>query len=338
MNREQILAQLGQEYAKRREDNMRLFEQRRDEACEKCEGLHDLLTARHAAIMNGVRTSLLAQNKDPQRNAGLPNLMAQLNDRIAAKLAENGLPADMLQPVYTCAACRDEGYVYDPSRRMCDCMRRELDRRLLKESGLGGNTGTFETFDLSVFSDEADEEDKGNAHGLSQRRLAHLNRNICQRYADSFPATETRDLLLMGKSGLGKTFLLQCIAHRVAERGYLPTYTSAYRLFETARRAYMENDSTILSPFMDATLLLVDDLGTEPLMNNVTVTQLFNLLNERQLAGKHTVISTNLNVDELKQRYTERVSSRLLDGTTCARLNFCGKDRRPTLKRKEPEV
>lgn len=332
MTREQILAQLGQEYAKRREDNMRLFEQRREEACEACEGLRDLLTARHAAVMNGVRTSLLAQKKDPQRNAGLPNLMAQLNAQIAAKLAENGLPADQLQPVYTCAACRDEGYVYDPSRRMCACMRRELDRRLMEASGLGASTGTFETFDPSVYTDETDER------GLSQRKVALINRSICQRYADSFPETETRDLLLMGKSGLGKTFLLQCIAHRLAERGYLPTYTSAYRMFETARRAYMENDSSILAPLMDAAVLLIDDLGTEPLMNNVTVTQLFNLLNERQLAGRHTIISTNLTMNELRDRYTERVTSRFLDATGCARLNFIGADVRRTLKRKEPEA
>ena len=73
-------------------------------------------------------------------------------------------------------------------------------------------------------------------------------------------------------------------------------------------------------------LLLIDDLGTEPLMENITVTQLFNLLNERQNAKRHTVISTNLSVLELKARYTERITSRLLDETSCKLVKFIGED------------
>ena len=141
-------------------------------------------------------------------------------------------------------------------------------------------------------------------------------------------------MLIAGKSGLGKTFLLKCIAQRVAQRGYTPTYVSAYRLFETTRQAYMENNSALMNPYMDVQLLLIDDLGSEPLMNNVTVTQLFNLLNERQMAGRHTVISTNLNMKELQERYTERIASRLLDETGCARLTFTGSDIRRNAGRK----
>ena len=36
MTRDQILAQLQQEYMQRREDNLRLFEKRRQEACTRC--------------------------------------------------------------------------------------------------------------------------------------------------------------------------------------------------------------------------------------------------------------------------------------------------------------
>lgn len=84
--------------------------------------LAELLSARHAALLGGVRSSLLAPRKNPVVNAGLPNAMAEYNERIAAALNAGGLEADALQPVYTCSVCRDEGYVYDPSRRMCACM------------------------------------------------------------------------------------------------------------------------------------------------------------------------------------------------------------------------
>ena len=328
MTSEQILLNLQQEYANRRENNLRIFEERQAEACTLCPGLQELITARHAAVMQGVRRTLLNRQKDPQAAGNMAAQMAEMNRKIAQKLAEGNLPADFLQPVYTCAACKDEGYVYDPSRRMCDCFRKEYNRRLLVESGVSGDACTFEKFDETLFSEECDEK------GISQRKIALAIRDICLAYADSFPHTQTRDLLLMGKSGLGKTFMLQSIAHRVAGRGYLPVYASAYRLFETARKAYIENDAEIMAGFMNAELLLIDDLGTEPLMNNVTVTQLFNLLNERQMAGRHTVISTNLSMTEMQERYTERITSRFLDMTGCRRLTFIGGDIRRNLKRK----
>ena len=131
--------------------------------------------------------------------------------------------------------------------------------------------------------------------------------------------------------------MLQCIARRVSQRGWLPVYTSAYRLFETARKAYMEGNPELMNGFMHAELLLIDDLGTEPLMNNVTVTQLFNLLNERQMAGRHTVISTNLNMAELQDRYTERITSRFLDAAACRRMMVLGMDIRRNIKRKAAE-
>ena len=328
MTSEQIILQLQQEYARRREDNLILFEERQQQACERCPGLRELLHARHSAVMNGVRATLLSSNKSPSAGAGLSNLMVDLNRQIGEKLAQGGLPADALQPVYTCPVCRDEGYLYDPSRRMCECMRKEYHRRLLAESGVSENGSSFAAFDETLFAEEADEK------GRSQRKSAIAIRDACLVYAETFPSTPVRDLLLMGKSGLGKTFMLQCIARRTAERGYLPLYTSAYRLFETARKAYIENNSDLLSSMMEAPLLLIDDLGTEPLLNNVTVTQLFNLLNERQMAGRHTVISTNLSMSELQERYTERITSRFLDAASCRRMVFIGDDIRRKLKRK----
>lgn len=327
MTRDRILAAIEQEYARRREENMHLFEARKQEACERCAGLEDLLEARRAALMGGVRASLLSQRKEAGASAGLSGVMAQYNQRIGEALLAGGLEADYLQPVYTCMECHDEGYVYDPSRRMCGCMARELNRRMLVALGLEEDPQTFERFDEALFSDEPEES------GVSQRQVASANRDICRRYADAFPDTETRDLLLLGKSGLGKTYLLRAIAHRVVERGFLPVYTSAYHMFELSRKAYIENNSELMGELMNAPLLLLDDLGTEPLMNNITVTQLFNLLNERQLARRHTVVSTNLTLSELRERYTERVASRFLDATRCTRLVFIGGDIRRNLKK-----
>lgn len=328
MTREQMVLALQQEYAARREENMRIYEQRRSEACEKCPGLVQVLDARHAAVLQGVRTSLLNRFKKPGENAELPNAMALMNQRIAELLEAGGLPKNTLDPVYTCAVCKDEGYVYDPSRRMCACMRQELNSRMLGQLGLAGNGHTFEAFDETLFDDQPAQGDV-----LSQRQRALMARNTCQAYADSFPDTATPNLLLSGKSGLGKTYLLHAIAHRLVERDIMPVYTSAYHLLEVARQAYFENNSEKLSEMMNAPILLIDDLGTEPMLQNITIEQLFNLLNERQLRRRHTVISTNLTMAEFKERYTERIASRLLDESSWRRLVFTGSDVRKKLKR-----
>ncbi len=328
MTRERILLDLQQEYAARREENMRIYDQRRSQACEKCPGLAQVLDARHAAVLQGVRTSLLKRFHKEGENAQLPNAMAVMNQRIAQLLAEGGLPANALEPVYTCSLCKDEGYVYTPSRQMCSCMRQELNRRMLGELGLSGAAHTFENFQEELFSDEVAQGD-----ALSQRQRALLARNTCLNFADSFPDTVTPNLLLSGKSGLGKTFLLHAIAHRLVERDVMPVYTSAYHLLEVARKAYFENNSDQLAEMMNAPVLLIDDLGTEPMLQNITIEQLFNLLNERQMNRRHTVISTNLTMAEFKERYTERIASRLMDESSWRRLVFTGSDVRKKLKR-----
>lgn len=331
MNRDQIVLELQQRFAARREENQRTYEERVHAACEKCPGLRQLLDARREALMTGIRRGILSDRKSETANEGLPNAFAEYNAKIAAVLSQNGLEPNALQPIYTCSACRDEGYLYEPARHMCACFEKELNQRLMEELGpVTARPQTFEAFNEKLFSQEPIPP-----HGVSQRQAMIRHRNLCQEYADSFPDTPTRDMLFVGQSGLGKTYLLQAIAHRVAARGILPLYISAYRWFETARKSYFENNPEQLVALMTAPLLLIDDLGTEPLMANITIPQLFNLLNERQIAGRHTVISTNLEITELRERYTERITSRLLDSGSCRKLTFIGDDVRERLGKSE---
>jgi DNA replication protein DnaC len=325
MTRDQLVLQLQQEYATRREENLRAYDAKVDGVCAQCPGLKSLIDARHAALLSGMRFALYPEKRNPLANEGLTAKLVDYNGRIAASLTAGGLLPDALNPIFTCAECRDEGYVYDPTRRMCACFENELNRRMLVELGLRDEQ-TFERFREDYFSDDGD---------VSQRSTMRRNRDVCQRYADTYPNTEVRDLLFTGKSGLGKTFLMQAIAHRVTERGFGVQYVSAYKLLDTMRKAYFENSAERLRPLIEAPLLLVDDLGTEPLMENITVTQLFNLLNERQNADRHTILSTNLNISELKTRYTERITSRLLEARRCKVLKFVGDDIRQRLGKSE---
>ena len=136
--------------------------------------------------------------------------------------------------------------------------------------------------------------------------------------------------MLMGNSGLGKSFLLNCVARRLIERGFSPVKLTAYRLFEAMRGAGFgdEQKAREFDRLMGAEILLIDDLGTEPMVRNITVEYLFSLINERTGGGMHTVIATNLSFEDLKNRYTERISSRLLDKNGFEVVGLAGEDLR----------
>lgn len=313
-----LLEELQQEYEQRRLSNYAIFLQRQTDACQKCQGLQELLENRHNLVMNGIRSGIL-HTAPYTPSIDTANAMVLLNEQIRQKLKEGGLPEDYLKPVYTCPVCKDEGFVYDPQRRMCECYTKALSSKLLLQNVNPNHT--FEAFDSSVFSHTIIE-----GMNVSQQGLMLRNKAFCEGYADNYPQNQPKNLLLMGSSGLGKTFLMECIAHRIAERGYLPIYTSAYRLQEALRQAFFENNRELLNDYLEAELLMIDDLGTEPLMNNVTIEQLFNLLNERMLHGLHTVISTNFNANTIMNKYSERISSRLLDTLEFRQIKFYGND------------
>ena len=97
-------------------------------------------------------------------------------------------------------------------------------------------------------------------------------------------------------------------------------------MLEILRKSYFDNEPEGTAELLDAEVLMIDDLGSEPLLQNITVEQLFNLLNERQNRNLSTVISTNLDMAKFRERYTERIASRLRDGRWCKVLNLLGKD------------
>lgn len=316
--RSEILRTLQEEYEQQRMANAREEARRLQEALRRCPGLQALLDERQQMIYQGVR-GILGGTSQAE---GLPSRMALMNRQIARLLTEAGLPEDWLEPVYRCKRCKDTGYVGEPVREMCDCLRSAFHQRLYQQVGLSDDGAqSFERFDLSIFPDRPLE----NAP-CTQRENMQVIRAMCQDYADRYPHADTQDLLLMGPSGLGKTFLMHAMARRLLERGFNVLLVSAYRYLDVARKAYFGGSSEALDSLMATDVLLLDDLGSEPLMENITIVQLFNLINERRAAGRGTVYSTNLNECELRARYTERIASRLTDKRCCDLLLFRGED------------
>lgn len=242
------------------------------------------------------------------------------NGEIRKRLKLAGFPEDYLDLKYRCSICRDTGYVGEAPSRFCECFESRLRLKQYEDGSMAdAREQRFETFDENRIPEEN-----------GQREKLNLVRRACEDYADSYPATRFQNLVLTGAGGLGKTFLLNCIFERVVARGFSAVRITAFRLFESMRRQHFgssEGDMDF-NQLVEAPMLLIDDLGTEPMMRNITVEYLFTLLNERNAAGRHTVIATNLSPVQIKETYGERVASRLLDRSRCAAMMLEGKDLR----------
>ncbi len=332
MTRADVVRALNEEYARLREENIRRREARVDEVIAADPALEPLVHS-GAALFQRQARMLLAHPEQAEALARQTRQEAAANDRaLRARLKALGYPEDYLDPIYRCPVCRDKGYVGDPVREDCACFRQRLAQRLYDEAYMGtGSAQTFATYDESIFPDD---EKVDGVRTQRQRSLAV--RDLCLEYARSCPASIRPGLLLMGNTGLGKTFLLNCVQNLLIERGFAPVKVTGYRLFEAMRGAHFgeAEKEAEFRQMIGCDILLIDDLGTEPLMQNITREYLFTLLNERQTQQKHTVLATNLNHTDLMNRYGERVLSRLMDSMSVQTLELKGRDLRLFGRRK----
>ncbi|MGN0792859.1 MAG: ATP-binding protein [Aristaeellaceae bacterium] len=317
--RKAIMQELLTEYEAQRRRNQAQEQEHRERAVAACPEIGQLLDARQDMIFSGLRGILAGQGAAED----LPARMEVLNRRLASLLKQHGFPETYLDPIYRCPRCEDTGYVGEPVREQCECLRTAFYTRLYRQVGLGENAEqSFERFDLSLFSPE-----KLPGKSYSQRDVMQLFRQKCSDWAEQYPAVPAKDILMMGQSGLGKTYLMHAMAKVLLQRGFSVMLLSAYRFLDIARKAYFTGDTGEMNTLIDTDVLMIDDMGTEPLMENITIVQWFNLINERQQRGRATIISTNLMEDELRRRYTERIASRLLGNPAqCMLLQFMGDD------------
>ena len=244
---------------------------------------------------------------------------------LAAKkaiLIENGYPADELSERFVCTNCRDTGFV---EGKPCACYRKKLTEKAYEQSNLSAllTHQSFETFDLSVYSDEVDHD-----FGMSPKAYMKKIVELCQDFVKKFD-TDSQNLLFWGDPGLGKTFLSTCIAKELIATNHSVIYETAYKTFsmlEELKFKKSDNEEKLkfkVDKLYSCDLLILDDLGSE-FATQYTTASLFDIINSRLISGKKTVINTNLSITELTKKYGERVVSRLYGHYRV--LNFIGSD------------
>jgi len=229
------------------------------------------------------------------------NKKKSLIKQLEKALISNGFNKDYLSLKYNCTDCNDTGYL--SANKKCHCYNRMVLSERTKDSGLNPVHGSFNTFNQDIFSDEIVGDNK------SQRRFMMRLKEVCEKYATDFP--KVGNLILIGQaSGTGKTFLVESILDKLLKRGFVGKYYSSTQLFNLFFKHRM-GENIDLDILMDLPLLVIDDLGTEVMTKNVTIEYFYNLISERGIRGHHTVMSTNLPIEDITARYGDRITSRL---------------------------
>ena len=241
-----------------------------------------------------------------------------LQERRREIVVSLGYPADYSEVHYSCPECSDSGYI--DGVKMCNCLRSLIIKGRIEESAMGKliEKQSFDNFDLSFYA--YDEK-------VHERMKAILS--VAKSYVRDF-ATKRQNLLLIGKTGTGKTHISTAIARELINKGYDVIYDSTQNIisdFESDRfRNNYGREENRAEKYLDCTLLIIDDLGTE-FQNSFTLSTLYNLLNARANRDLPTIISTNLSPEELSAKYEDRIYSRIIGAGTKV-LPFEGKDRR----------
>lgn len=313
----EILSDLLLEYDQKKRKAELDLEKRKQELYEKVprlqeieDSLNTFAIATAKNILNGNTTSF------NELNLKVENLKKE-KEKI---LQENNIPKEFLEPYYECKICKDTGYIQtqNSASAMCPCLKQKLLDISYNKSNISNlSKENFETFNPNIFSDSINPE-KYRLNISPRNNIINI-KSKCIDFVNNFDNPDTKNLLFTGNTGLGKTFMSNCIANELIKKGKNVLYQTAPVLLETVIDNKMNKyknskQDDFYKNVLEADLLIIDDLGTECL-NSMKLSELFTILNTRLLNLNNkvtkTIISTNLNINNIFKNYEERIGSRI---------------------------
>lgn len=297
---------LQQYYKALQQSNEQALAQRRDIAYSQNPALKELDSIKSGIICDFSLKKITREQADAR--------LAELKAQRSQLLADVYLASTYLDLKYHCPNCKDTGFVGEDIKKPCICYLKNMQRFMLEGARINEHE-TFNSFCTDIYPDDL------------QRTRSNRARRMCEAYANALPKPKPCNVLLAGQSGLGKSFLGNAIAHRAIENGILAHRITAYRFVQDVLGGLKDRENRI-DKYATVPLLVLDDLGIEPMINNVTRESLLSIISERQGANLATVLITNLTYEELAQRYTERFASRLFDPKATLMIQLQGQDLR----------
>ncbi|HZK22358.1 MAG TPA: ATP-binding protein [Oscillospiraceae bacterium] len=301
---QEVYIKAKRELERRRESANALASLHRNQVKEKCPELTLIEEQMKSAVMEA--TALLGKKEDVEQTLAVlqrQNLQAQRDREELLRLSD--FPPNYLEPQYECPLCDDKGYA---EGRYCSChielLRKYAYEELSKTAPL--TKCTFDNFDLNFYPIEKDADT-----GMRTRDWMKSVLSYCENYAETF-SLNSNNVHLCGRTGLGKTHLSLAMANVITQKGYNVIYVSAPTMLRGLEKEHFSRygEETSEEFYLDCDLLIIDDLGTE-FKTSFSESSLYSIINGRLLSGKPVIINSNLSVDEMDERYGERLASRI---------------------------
>lgn len=277
----------------------------------------------------------LSLNIIKMKSNNLDSYISNIKDKItnlrvkkSEMLVENGYPVDYLDIHYNCPKCKDTGF---NGINRCSCYKSVLTKVLYKNSDLKYilEQNNFDKFNFDHFSPYKSPKE----HESPKENIENIM-SIVWKFIENFNSSN-ENLLFFGNSGTGKSFLAHCISKELIDKGYLVVYRTSVELINELREMKFNPNQNLENILINCDLLIIDDLGTEPLTEFSKV-EFFNLLNRKLLKRKKMIVSTNFSIEGLLKTYSERTSSRLLGNFTLCK--FFGEDIRVKINLEKKET
>lgn len=329
---------------------MREYEKKRSKAQAECEKRALELMEKHPslkAIENQIRDIGMSVSKkilsigsdgSHQLSINLANQMDDLKEKRGRLLQSLNISPSIFLPKYECTLCDDTGFTKS-SGEICSCYKQVLLRTAYRQVNLELlDRENFSNFEAEYYANKPNPELFSSS--LSPRENILKIKERCLSFIESFESPEDKNLLFTGETGTGKTFMSNCIAHELLNRGRTVIYQTEPVLMDIIMNYKMRFEKPqnfneeMYTALLETDLLIIDDLGTESL-NSSRFSELFNILNSRLLLqesrGTKTILSTNLSLEQLWKRYDDRIISRIMGNFDIIR--FFGDDIRLQKKR-----
>lgn len=250
--------------------------------------------------------AIFANPDDSSIKEDLKRNLSILKQRKKEILEKNNIPIDFDKERFRCLLCKDTGHVEGNGR--CSCFKQKMIDYLYKQSNLNEllKSNNFDNFNIDFFSKE-------KVNGMNRTPYENMKniKAFCEDFIENFDKP-SKNLAFYGDTGLGKTFISSCIAKALMDKGKTVLYIRASKLFKMFDDEKFGRLSDDIDLIYESDLLIIDDLGAEPVSKNNN-SYILDLINERISSEKKIIISTNLDYKNLEEKYTKRFSSRLLD-------------------------
>lgn len=310
MEKQQIISKLNYAYALKQQKAKFFAEMQKQKALEDKEYFALELKERNLIL----DISKLAFEK--KSTAILEDELKAVKREKLKVLKRLNIEEESLSPKFECTLCSDSGKI---KGEYCTCFKNQLNNLLMQGSQINLiNLPSLEEYGLHIFEG-----------GQLEQITKILDK--CKKFVADFPKSRVKTLIFSGATGVGKTYLSKVIAKEVINKGFTAFYSTAFNLNTLMLKyhtTFDDNKHQLLDHVINSDLLVIDDLGMEPILKNVTIEYLLLVINERQQNNKSTIINTNLAPTHIIDRYGERIFSRLMNKQTGLTISMEGLDLR----------